>query len=148
MSNLFEDAPVIASYSRREAIEDGVLVDLTTFSFRPNKNVCQEAGFVIPVAITSAAYDKAIGGTEDNPLPPCQDLSGRMYDVVSMLRFAIKLGGGDRSEIHYRLNVWNWVYRNGQRTNRTKHELVTLKALCGPGDSGEPVITIMLPNED
>ena len=27
-------------------------------------------------------------------------------------------------------------------------ELVTLKAICGPGDRGEPVITIMLPDED
>jgi hypothetical protein len=26
--------------------------------------------------------------------------------------------------------------------------LVRLKALCGPGDHGEPVVTIMLPEED
>jgi hypothetical protein len=26
--------------------------------------------------------------------------------------------------------------------------LVRLKALCGPGDLGEPVITVMLPGED
>jgi hypothetical protein len=26
--------------------------------------------------------------------------------------------------------------------------LVTLRALCGPGDRGEPVITVMLPDED
>jgi hypothetical protein len=25
---------------------------------------------------------------------------------------------------------------------------VHLKAICGPGDEGEPVITILLPNED
>ena len=25
---------------------------------------------------------------------------------------------------------------------------VTLKAICGPGDDGEPVLTVMLPNED
>jgi hypothetical protein len=29
-----------------------------------------------------------------------------------------------------------------------KPQPVRLKALCGPGDSGEPVITIMLPHED
>ena len=27
-------------------------------------------------------------------------------------------------------------------------ETVELKAVCGPGDEGEPVITIMLPGED
>jgi hypothetical protein len=26
--------------------------------------------------------------------------------------------------------------------------LVRLKALCGPGDQGEPVVTVMLPDED
>jgi hypothetical protein len=26
--------------------------------------------------------------------------------------------------------------------------LVPLKALCGPGDLGEPVVTVMLPEED
>jgi hypothetical protein len=26
--------------------------------------------------------------------------------------------------------------------------LVRLKAVCGPGDQGEPVITVMMPNED
>jgi len=29
-----------------------------------------------------------------------------------------------------------------------KRELVTLKAVCGPGDNGKPVITIMKPDED
>jgi hypothetical protein len=31
----------------------------------------------------------------------------------------------------------------GRKMNKVK-----LKALCGPGDNGEPVITIMLPEED
>jgi hypothetical protein len=26
--------------------------------------------------------------------------------------------------------------------------LVRLKAVCGPGDEGEPVITVMMPDED
>jgi hypothetical protein len=26
--------------------------------------------------------------------------------------------------------------------------LVRLKAVCGPGDHGEPVVTVMLPDED
>jgi hypothetical protein len=26
--------------------------------------------------------------------------------------------------------------------------LVRLKALCGPGDQGEPVLTVMMPDED
>lgn len=29
-----------------------------------------------------------------------------------------------------------------------EQKLVTLRAVCGPGDHGEPVITIMNPDED
>jgi hypothetical protein len=137
---------VIFSYSRAQAIEEGVLIDLGTFSFRPSKTVLQEVGIKFPVAITSAAYAKAIGGV-DEPLPPCQDLSGRMFDVVNMLSWAIRRGaGGDR--LQYRVSVINWVYRQGARINATKREDVVLKAICGPGDDAEPVITIMLPDED
>ncbi len=42
----FADAPVIFSYTRAQAIEDGVLVDLTAWA--------KETGFRIPVACTSS----------------------------------------------------------------------------------------------
>ncbi|MFH0980056.1 MAG: DUF6573 family protein [Planctomycetota bacterium] len=29
-----------------------------------------------------------------------------------------------------------------------RHETVRLKAICGPGDQAEPVLTLMLPDED
>jgi hypothetical protein len=32
--------------------------------------------------------------------------------------------------------------------NRDRTPLVRLKAVCGPGDSGEPVLTVMMPGED
>ena len=31
---------------------------------------------------------------------------------------------------------------------KQRHETVQLKAICGPGDEGEPVLTIMKPDED
>jgi hypothetical protein len=45
------------------------------------------------------------------------------------------------SELIFRLHV-----RNDNR-DRTP-PLVTLKAVCGPGDDAGPVITVMLPEED
>jgi hypothetical protein len=36
--------------------------------------------------------------------------------------------------------------RNDNRTGTAP--LVHLRALCGPGDEGEPVVTVMLPEED
>jgi hypothetical protein len=136
----------IATYSRAQAIEDGVLVSLNdpSFTFRPGLNICAEAGIKFPVAMTIAAFAKTVSEL-DTPLPPCQDISGRLWDVLTMLRLAAKRGG---EEIRFLVTVVNWVCVGGKRINRTKRETVILKALCGPGDNGEPVITIMLPDED
>ena len=94
--------------------------------------------------MTIAAFAKTVSEL-DTPLPPCQDISGRLWDVLTMFRLAAKRGG---SEIRFPVTVINWVCVGGERINRTKRETVILKALCGPGDNGEPVITILLPDED
>ena len=67
-----------------------------------------------------------------------QDEQGRLWDILVMLRFAIQKGT-EGSELLYELLV-----RNDNKSPR----LVQLKAVCGPGDSAEPVLTIMLPHED
>jgi hypothetical protein len=139
---------VISSYTRAEAIKDGVLVDLSDSScnFRPGLNILQEAGIKFPVAMTRAAFDRTVQKLGE-PLPPAQDVSGRLWDVLTMLKYAIRTSaGGDL--LFFTVRVWNWVYIKGDRTNRFKHEDVRLKAVCGPGDNAEPVITIMLPDED
>jgi hypothetical protein len=137
---------VIATYSRAQSIADGVLVSLNdpSFTFRPGLNICAEAGIKYPIAMTIAAFAKTVSEL-DTPLPPCEDISGRLWDVLSMFKRAAKRGG---SEIRFHVTVINWVYVDGEQTNRTKRETVILKAICGPGDSGEPVITILLPDED
>lgn len=64
-----------------------------------------------------------------------QDDRGRLWDVVWMLRMAARRGGSD---LRYRLSV---VTAKGRRN-------IDLKTVCGPGDDAEPVITIMLPEEE
>ena len=59
-------------------------------------------------------------------------------DVLTVLRFTILRSRGG-SQVHFTVAV-----RNDARCPWP----VQLKAICGPGDSGEPVITIMLPEED
>lgn len=143
MHEIFGD--VIHSYSRAEAIEDGVLIDMTQFSFRPGLTVCQECGIKYHVAMTAAAYAKTVQEGE-RPLPPGQDLSGRIFDVLSMFRAATKRTCGP--VLHYRVSVTNWRSDREQEFYQTKQETVKLYAVCGPGDDAEPVITIMLPDED
>jgi hypothetical protein len=127
--------PPVHVYGRGQAIEDGVLVDL----MQPEtESLVREAGFKYPIAMTVGAWTAAIGpiqteGEPDVPLPPGQDLKGRLWDVLWMLKRAIaRTAGGDR--VAFDLLV-----------SRRK---VRLWSLCGPGDKGEPVITIMLPGED
>ena len=65
----------------------------------------------------------------------------RLWDVLTMLRFAIRGQRGDTSEVRFAVHV-----RNDNR--RRTPPLVRLKAVCGPGDQGEPVLTVMMPDED
>lgn len=132
--NPFDGAEVISSYTRAEAIEDGVLVDVS--------ETAREAGITYPVAVTRAVWEDCCEWTDADAKVKHggQSVRGRLWDVVSMLGFAIRSGGrGDR--LLYRLTR---IPRPGHGAKR----LVTLKSICGPGDDAEPVITIMLPEED
>jgi hypothetical protein len=117
----------ISVYTRQQAIEDGVLVDVS--------EMAREAGFTIPVALTSGVFYECVQWPEDDGT---QDEAGRLWDVLMMLYFGIKRSpGGDR--IDYEL-----IVRQRDGSMRT----TALYATVGPGDTAAPVITIMLPNED
>ena len=132
--SLFEEADLIHSYSRKQAIEDGVLVDL----MQPGLvELVKEAGFRFPIAMTSTAYADAIGPIEGD-LPSGQDRTGRLWDVLMVLKAMIRRAEPDEDRIHFEVRVWNGK----------KHEIVRLWSLCGPGDTPEPVITIMVEGED
>lgn len=139
---------VISSYTREEAIKDGVLVDFTdpAFTFRSGLNILTEAGIKFPVAMTRAAFDRTVQALGE-PLPPAQNVSGRLWDVLTTFKFVIQYSGPGNL-LFFSVRVLNWVYVKGDRTTRTKHEDIQLKAVCGPGDTPAPVITIMLPDED
>ena len=126
----WDDAEVIYAYTRAQAIEDGVLVDVST--------VAKEAGIKFHVAMTATVWGQYVDVPEG---VSCQDETGRLWDIVWMLRCAAAKFDGDT--LFYKLYV-----RNHNRERLDRRDLVTLKALCGPGDDAEPVITIMLPDED
>jgi hypothetical protein len=131
-AGLFEGAEVISIYTRAQAIEDGVLVDVS--------QTAAQCGIKWPVAVTQALWAEYItvpAGVR------CQDEMGRLWDVVWMLRAAILREKIAADTIFFELYV-----RNSNREKLTRRDLVKLKAMVGPGDSGEPVITVMLPHED
>jgi len=127
--------PIIASYTRAQAIEDGVLVDLTQ---PPTGELLREAGVKVHAAMTATAFAEAVAPIGGGELPPGQDLKGRLWDVLMCLTVAIRASGGQTDRVHFAVSVWD-----GRKSNTVK-----LWALIGPGDDAEPVMTIMLEGED
>lgn len=124
----------IYSYSRAQAIEDGVLVDVSA--------VAREAGFKVPVALTYAVYNSCVEWTEEDSRKQVhQDPSGRLWDVL-VTAIAAGRAHDEKSQMLYKLAC---VPRDGWTTSPT---MVDLKLIVGPGDTPEPVVTILLPGED
>ena len=122
--------PVIYSYTRAQAVADGVQVEVT--------KTAQEAGISFPVFLTRGVFDRYVTVPEG---VTAQDEAGRLWDVVWMLRFAILRSRPGVQRIPVALYA-----RNDDRAAR----LVKLIATCGPLDLDEPqpAITVMLPDED
>jgi hypothetical protein len=125
---VFDESHLIHRYTRAHALADGELVDVSS--------VAREAGIRYPTALTRAVWERYV------KVPPGvagQDEPGRLWDIVWMLSLAIRRSTG--TLVAFALHVRD---DNRERTP----PLVRLKAICGPGDQGEPVITVMLPEED
>lgn len=137
--DFWADAETISTYTRADAIRDGVLIDVTADA--------TEAGIRWPMALTAAAHADLVAWPTDNHL---QDESGRLWDVVHLTRaFGLKQAidliqrtgqPGQRVDVPiYRVPV-------GSRSGKPRKTLMSVHV--GPGDTGEPVITVMLPSED
>ncbi|MFE3002795.1 DUF6573 family protein [Nocardia sp. NPDC059246] len=121
---------VIHTYSRAQAIADGVLHDVS--------ELAKEAGFKHPVAIAEHAWADAIAW--DNEGKHGQSITGRTWDVLMMAKLAAM---NNRSASAMEFKVLRLV--NG--SNSTKPQPVTLCLHCGPGDTAAPVLTIMAPRD-
>ena len=122
--------PVIYQYTRSQAIADGFQIEAT--------KTAQEAGIRFPVFLTRSVYDAYV------TVPPVvagQDEAGRLWDVVNLLKFAIRKAQPGQVRLPFALYV-----RNDNRAPR----LIKLIAKCGPldMDDPQPAITVMMPDED
>ena len=117
-AGFWDDAEIIHTYARADALRDGVLYDVS--------DLAKEAGFVVPVAVTAgvmAAVDANKG--------PGESEKGRLWDILNVLRFRCR-GGGQRIDFQVKIG------------GRIEY----LYSLIGPGDNFEPVITILRVGED
>lgn len=108
------------------------------------KSLLDGAGFKLHTVMTAAAFHETVmvGTTEDEKgeftFPPGQSLKGRLWDVLMTLRMGIVHLPPGEDRVNFQVIVFD-----GKNMVRVK-----LWALVGPGDDGEPVLTIMLEGED
>lgn len=120
---------LIFSYTRAQAIADGVLIDVTAQA--------AEVGFKVHTVVTDHLFHGYV-------VPPVglegegQSVEGRLQDLLFCAFLAIKRQGqGDRAEFEVMFLVAPGKWRK-----------VGVMVAIGPGDQGEPVMTIMLPEDD
>src|SRR5947199_7712089 len=108
---MFENADLIHRYSRADALRDGVLIDVSA--------TAKEAGLRWPVALTCAVWERCVA------VPPgvlFQDEAGRLWDVLWLLRCAIRGGDGGARAVRFGVHV--------RKDNRNRiPPLVRLKAV-------------------
>ena len=120
---------LIHVYTRAQAIADGALVDVST--------TAHEAGFLIPVALTATVHAD-VNDLSGRYVTVGQDARGRLWDLLFLARLnAAKPENTDTSEFVFNLHM---PVGEGQK--------YSVKAMIGPGDDEQPVLTLLLPTED
>ncbi len=122
----FDQPDVVYSYTRAQAIEDGVLADIS--------KLAQEAGLKFPVAVTTRVFELL-----NDTAQPGQSFEGRAWDLLMILLFEIKRSKS--GEIIYFSPLFNANEHEDPKPYK-------LYAKCHPGDDLEPVITVMFTDED
>jgi len=111
----------IYSYTRAQAIDDGVLVDLSQFAVI-------RGHWKLQMCCTDAVW----GIIETAVLREGKDYEGILHDISMTAKLAIGRKGGDT--LRFQCVVGS--------------SLRSFKLHCGPGDTPVPVLTLMLPDED
>jgi hypothetical protein len=152
-----DSVEVITVYTRQQAIEDGILVDCEQTPMGEMRTQLLKW----PLAMTATAFHRYVWPIDEKAsLAPDQSVEGRFWDVVWMFHAAVKGTVPARriGPCNLLFDFYCIVADPAQSSNETIDatarsgpegmRLVTLKAVSGPGDDGEPVMTFMLPEED
>ncbi len=127
--------PLIDAYTRTQAIEDGVLVDVS--------ETAREAGFKIPVAVTRTVWTRLVALPEG--YQGFQDERGRLWDVLWMARhYALRASDRDRVRMCVLVRDIRKDLRDSHRPPRRHFPIVAI----GADDDGGPAITVMFPEDD
>ena len=129
---------VISRYTRAQAIEDGVLIDVT--------ETARQAGIKHQTAITASVFDDYVHVPK--ALEGMQDEQGRLWDILWMFAWHVRIGEINGNEGMFEVSFLTYEAKGPNDTAKSRNETITLKAVCGPNDDTSPCITIMKPDED
>lgn len=128
MTEIFGE--VISTYTRRQAIEDGVLVDL----MQDKMTEVARSHYKYPIAATIEVFSimaKAVANKKH-----LNDFAGILHDMLWMSRTF-------RKQISETTVIFRVTIKGAGRRS-----LYDFKMVCGPDDDGSPCMTIMLPDQD
>ncbi|KAF5048632.1 MAG: helix-turn-helix domain-containing protein [Methanoculleus sp.] len=110
--------------TRQDAIDDGDLIEITRMG--------RDIGITLPLAVSARAAESMV------PFPniPQETVTENLWDTLHAFRD--KACTTTEEEFEFQVSL----YQNGFVPT------LTFKATVSPGDDGEPVITIMMPDED
>ena len=130
MSNDKAFGNLIYSYTRAQALADGVLIDVT--------GQAKTLGFRVPVAVTDNLYNGYVAFVPPGLESEGQSTAGRLHDLLSLAMIAARSSKGT-DRVTFKVDFL---------MNPRRKETVEVIAHIGPGDAGEPVLTLMLPEDD
>lgn len=119
---------VIHQHHRAQAIEEGFLIDVT--------ETAMEAGIDFPTALSVAVWKSCIKVPNQMMW---RNERERLWEVLTVLYYAVSQKAVGLWQVPFNVVLHN----DAGRLRRTE-----LVAICGPGDDGEPVITVLMPDED
>jgi len=120
---------VVYAYTREQAIADGVLVDVT--------EAAKAIGFRLHTVVTDHLFNGYVEPPE-GLVGEGQSVTGRLHDLMVLALFAARKA----------VNTDRVTFKVDFLMAPGRKETVEVVAHIGPGDHGEPVLTIMLPEDD
>jgi len=131
---MFSDCEAIHTYTRADAISDGMLIDLSA-NF-PDE--CRQL-YKYPVACTSAVWsiiEQSVAGDKFN------SYKGVVWDLLWMSQKGVS------KRIDPTQHLFTVIISGAGGSRFERNRCYEFKAMCHPGDNTEPVITILQPDED
>lgn len=126
----FDARHAVSTYKRAQALEDGVLVEVPL-------EIAELSAFKWPIALTAGAWAACVDWPADDTTDTEHD---RVYEVLKDAWMAVRRMDRASASAHF----------STSRRIPGQHlpSDVALTVYVGPGDDGEPVITIALRSEE